>query len=216
MRIRFFSASVIVGLTLVSSTARAEPITFAFDVHIQQRCNPSCGEFLATFPFYMTIDSIGSGSEFAKSYGVPTFSPIPLDRPAVQPGGSILTTATDAVFSGEPFKWRRKALVWSGVALETADASYIWNSGFTRMEDNVSPLPELTAASLATFLGSMRGEGFFFYTYTRLAPTQEVLSYLGTASLRSASPTPEPGTVLLVSCGLLGLVRRRRADGAHA
>jgi hypothetical protein len=214
---RSFCAISVVGLTLLSSTARAEPVTFAFDIQIQQRCTAlGCAVFSDAFPLYLTIDQVGSGGKFERSYGEPVFSAVPLERRPLQPGGSITTTAIDLLFYGEPFKWRRVAHVFSGVDVQTGDVSYRWSTSLYRAEDYVWPLPDLTAASLVEFLGSARGAGFFGYSYAGVLPgggvTPDSIAYLGTARLAAPAPVPEPGSVLLVGCGVLGLLRRRRGD----
>jgi hypothetical protein len=170
----------------------------------------------------MTIDDVGTAfdtpNEHSRFYGVPTFSDIPLPRPAVPPNAisSGVDTATHSlVFIDDQLGWRHIAHARTDVQLVTPAATYHWGTSLFRIEDNASPFLDLSAAAMAEFLGSNRGSGFFLHNYVGVLPggggnTPDSFSYQGTVTADAAAPVPEPSTLLLIGSGLLAALERRR------
>jgi hypothetical protein len=208
------------AIIAVPSAAAAEPISFLFHIQIERRCTiEACEAFDAGFPLTLTTESVGFGSDTAATherwYSNPVFSPIPLERPSPAPDAMPLySPAVDMTFwMGGEFGWRRVAHAYNGMELVSGDTTYNWNTSIYRVQDNVWPLPPLTAPNMAEFLGSSRGSGFFGFNYSGVsrggALTADSIAYIGTATLVPTAPVPEPATCLLVASGVLVLLRRK-------
>ena len=214
-----------------TSLVSADPITFSFRVDRLHECIgvpctfvPIPGSFSLSLSFEsLALASIDELNLVRRDYGPPIFSNVPLARPAISPGAVESGQVVDQLARLRPgVVWSRFAQVGRGQELITPTASLRWFTTLSafQMFDPEDPLPALTPASLAEFLG--RG-GSFGFSYEKNEPQPDgsgrftdTVAYFGTLTLQPqsevSSPTPEPTTSLLIitGFGLCATWRRKR------
>ena len=168
------------------------------------------------FTLVLTFDPALGG---ARSYGPPSFSPVPL--PGIAPPADLpLTTnrfTAHGTFAENPFG---ASNLFASATESRIDQSADWDYfSHTRLISNIPPggvVPDFTAATFPDHL--VLGSPFNFDYGTTLFETRPAirlvgdLQYRGFASLVDVSvadPIPEPATLALVGCGLLLLARSR-------
>jgi hypothetical protein len=224
---RTTTASCTLAILFCAGSLYAEPISIVYSIHITERCRADgCTAFSTTFPLTMTFDSgatsqFDSPGEHNKFYGPPKFSTVPLDRPAVAPGASALRQTADIAFEHAPGRWRHVAHAQELFQLVTSQFDFRWNLSLYGVQDGFLRPPQLSPASMATFLGRRLdlpdSAGFFGYSYSRIdlqhtdENSPDAIAYQGFALVAGEpSPVPEPATCVLVGASLLGVWYRQR------
>ena len=218
------AAGFTLAISLVASSVCAEPISIVYSIHITDRCVlAQCNTFSAAFPLTMTFDS-GVTSQFdsptfhTKSYGPPSFSAVPLERPAIPPSATPLPRTLDTAAQQAAGTWEHRALADGLVRLLTPEVDHLWTLRLFASQSGV-PTPELSPHTMATLLGQPANppgsRAFFEYGYFAADPRTEQsfdsISYVGSALVADdQAPIPEPATCVLVGSGLMGAWYQKR------
>jgi hypothetical protein len=158
----------------------------------------------ADFPVTLTFDSafgvFDSPTEHNRSYGLPTFSAVPLPRPDELPGASNVGVSFEGNFLSEATgDWTHAGNVNQTSTLAIGDNRYFWFTALFRFQGGLPAPAELGASSLARFLGEegpdSAGVFQFGFTGNDVVAHQTLpgtVNYVGTARLaEAAAPTPE-------------------------
>ena len=218
-KITTFAAFIVVSC---GHTAFADPITLVYNIQITHRCRPNdCGPFSGpAFPLRMTFDSgvterFDSLTQHAQFYGPPTFSAVPLERPAIP------TTASNLSFTLELAAqfdngWLHRAAAEELFRVVTPELFTDWSLLLIKSEEALSSPPPLSAQIMAAFLGAPAtlDATLFSYSYIAFGINREFddfISYGGVASLaEQQSPVPEPTTLVLAGAALAATWHRQR------
>jgi hypothetical protein len=204
-----FAAPLTFAILLGVGSTSAEPISIVYSVQTTHRCNPDgCNPFLTGLPLTMTFDS-GVTSQFdrpgehGRAYGPPSFSTVPLERPAVAPTASVQQSTSELAVAIDG-QWRHAAGADQVFNLVTPQLEYRWTLFLFRLEDSVSQ-PEFSPHGMAEFLGRGRNQdrpdasGFFSYGFEAADPQNrdrfhpDTVVYQGFATLpEPQAPIPDP------------------------
>jgi hypothetical protein len=202
--------TAIVGTALLCfalrpSSAAADVITATYAVEIILRCMPLCEPFSTNFELGLTFNDraqlVGeTPEEFGARYGMSTFTGIPA---SLISGSTAKSHHADTVENVHQVSggWQRQAVAqrstWDGEHLDSIFNVVLEASGF------VPSRPVLNGRSFAEFLG--QGEQRSLH----LTGTTDYIGRVALLGEPTSSPTPEPGTLLLIASGIVGAATRR-------
>jgi hypothetical protein len=200
-----------------TSLVSADPITFTYRIDVISPCGLAVC-FTQSFPLTLTFEenaiaSVDELNNVRREYGPPTFSDVPLNRPAIPPGVPETGQVVDRLERfGPGVAWGRAATASSRHELITPSASSVWFTSLSSSQlfDTDEPDPILTPISLGAFLGTgILGRSFFSFGLLRTNESgisEFVVEYQGLATLQSQSEgpaaTPEPAAWVLLTTGL--------------
>jgi hypothetical protein len=211
---RKFSLPLVLGALLLASPAFAVSKTFYLVAGSQMITNNAGGNHFVGVTGSVTLDDDGLGNvtltdmslaHIGSEVGLPPFISVILTRPAINLGaGSVAGTgsfATSALFGSTDIAQPGGTVLCTDGIITCASQTPPLPSGFA------VPLPSpLTGVALGTwtFTGSgTQVEALFQYGPTTAGSTD---------TLHIIAAVPEPGTMVLVALGLVGLgIRRSRA-----
>ena len=198
--------------------------------------------FQQQFPLRITLHGpVSPRDDFrigmSRTYGVPTFSDVPLSVPSAPEGLAVGTrgdtrhVAVNASFT--EFTWQQQAVAFSAIN-ELGDTAPLDYFRFTSLENRLTGLaspPELTPRTFLEHLSPPGDQSVpFNFTYAgylhvgqRIGPPQFLgpsYAYYGTATLadiESPPAVPEPATVALLGIALsvAAVENRRRMRRCH-
>lgn len=219
---------IAVMLTVLTSAtyASAGPIQLRFNVDIYMECTSTgCVDPDATFPVTLTFDGdlarivVSSAGWITHYHGQPSFSDIPLARPAVDPGAvpindftvNVNVPRTDVGTGWQHIAEAKEVDLLLGTAFD-----YYWSTSLraqSELSDTAEPL------TLDSLIATFRDRPTFFnYSYGGVSRdgggfSAGGVSYVGRAVLEEVSSpaaVPEPSTLLLTGSLLAVLAIRRR------